>query len=67
MFFFIGYSGKGVTVTILDDGVERNHPDLRDNYMAAASYDINDNDEDPFPRLTMTKIKSSLNHDLFQI
>lgn len=46
----LGYSGKGVTVTILDDGVERNHPDLRDNYMAAASYDINDNDEDPFPR-----------------
>ena len=23
-----GYSGKGVTVTILDDGVEWNHPDL---------------------------------------
>eukprot|EP00092_Neocalanus_flemingeri_P010643 GFUD01011465.1.p1 GENE.GFUD01011465.1~~GFUD01011465.1.p1 ORF type:complete len:777 (+),score=122.67 GFUD01011465.1:174-2504(+) len=46
----MGYSGKGVTVTILDDGVEWNHPDLKDNYVEAASYDINANDKDPFPR-----------------
>jgi len=46
----LGYSGKGVTVTILDDGVEWNHPDLKDNYVEAASYDINANDKDPFPR-----------------
>lgn len=46
----LGYSGKGVTVTILDDGVEWNHPDLKDNYVKAASFDINNNDEDPFPR-----------------
>jgi len=46
----LGYSGKGVTVTILDDGVEWNHPDLKDNYVEAASYDINANDDDPFPR-----------------
>lgn len=46
----MGYSGKGVTVTILDDGVEWNHPDLKDNYLEAASFDINANDKDPFPR-----------------
>jgi len=46
----MGYSGKGVTVTILDDGVEWNHPDLKDNYVEDASYDINANDKDPFPR-----------------
>merc|ERR1719260_229839 len=45
-----GYSGRGVTVTILDDGVEWNHPDLSRNYREAASYDINGNDKDPFPR-----------------
>jgi len=45
-----GYSGKGVTVTILDDGVEWNHPDLSRNYREVASYDINGNDADPFPR-----------------
>ena len=27
-----GYTGKGVTVTILDDGVEHDHPDLKMNY-----------------------------------
>jgi len=46
----LGYSGKGVTVTILDDGVEWNHPDLMRNYREKASYDINNNDKDPFPR-----------------
>jgi len=46
----MGYSGKGITVTILDDGVEWNHPDLSENYKADASIDINANDKDPFPR-----------------
>ncbi|CBY09403.1 unnamed protein product [Oikopleura dioica] len=45
-----GYTGKNVTVSILDDGVEYSHPDLRDNYNAQASTDINDNDNDPVPR-----------------
>ncbi|VCW50110.1 unnamed protein product, partial [Gulo gulo] len=27
-----GYTGKNVVVTILDDGIERNHPDLAPNY-----------------------------------
>ena len=45
-----GYTGRGVTVTILDDGVEWNHPDLVANYAESASFDINANDKDPYPR-----------------
>lgn len=29
----MGYSGKGVVTSILDDGLERRHPDLADNYV----------------------------------
>ena len=29
-----GYTGKGVVVSILDDGIEKNHPDLADNYVS---------------------------------
>lgn len=29
-----GYTGKDVVVTILDDGIERNHPDLYQNYVS---------------------------------
>lgn len=43
----MGYTGKGVTVTILDDGIERDHPDLIGNYDSMASTDINGNDDDP--------------------
>ncbi|XP_074651070.1 proprotein convertase subtilisin/kexin type 6-like [Tubulanus polymorphus] len=45
-----GYTGKGVVVTLLDDGLEHNHTDLYINYDPEASYDINDNDNDPMPR-----------------
>ncbi|XP_026578283.1 proprotein convertase subtilisin/kexin type 4-like [Pseudonaja textilis] len=45
-----GYTGLGVVVSILDDGVEKNHPDLEANYDPLASYDFNDNDPDPQPR-----------------
>jgi len=30
----LGYTGKGVVVTILDDGVEHNHTDLQLNYVS---------------------------------
>jgi len=49
-----GVSGKGVVVTILDDGIEHNHTDLVKNYDAAASWDVNDNDPDPMPRYDPT-------------
>lgn len=29
-----GISGKGVVVTILDDGLEKSHPDLIKNYVS---------------------------------
>lgn len=28
-----GYTGKGVVITILDDGIQPNHPDLSQNYV----------------------------------
>ncbi|XP_061883361.1 furin (paired basic amino acid cleaving enzyme) a [Entelurus aequoreus] len=48
----LGYTGKGVVVSILDDGIEKNHPDLMQNYDPDASYDVNDGDSDPQPRYT---------------
>uniref|UniRef100_A0A674N3J8 Furin (paired basic amino acid cleaving enzyme) a n=1 Tax=Takifugu rubripes TaxID=31033 RepID=A0A674N3J8_TAKRU len=47
-----GFTGKGVVVSILDDGIEKNHPDLEQNYDPDASYDVNDGDPDPQPRYT---------------
>lgn len=29
-----GYTGKGVVVSILDDGIQPNHPDLAFNYVS---------------------------------
>ena len=43
-------SGKGVCVTFVDDGIEWDHPDLIENYYPKASYDFNDNDDNPMPR-----------------
>ncbi|NXS98928.1 PCSK4 convertase, partial [Jacana jacana] len=47
-----GYTGLGVVLTILDDGLEKDHPDLAANYDPLASYDFNSNDPDPQPRYT---------------
>jgi hypothetical protein len=30
-----GYTGKGVVVSILDDGIQTNHPDLAQNYVSS--------------------------------
>ncbi|XP_063770373.1 proprotein convertase subtilisin/kexin type 4 isoform X2 [Pseudophryne corroboree] len=45
-----GFTGQGVVVTILDDGLEKDHPDLAANFDPMASYDFNNNDPDPQPR-----------------
>ena len=45
-----GITGKGVVVTILDDGIQRDHPDLKQNYDPDASTDINGGDKDPMPQ-----------------
>ncbi|NWH71782.1 PCSK4 convertase, partial [Piaya cayana] len=47
-----GYSGLGVVLTVLDDGIEKDHPDLAPNYDPLASYDFNSDDPDPQPRYT---------------
>ncbi|XP_051979189.1 furin-like isoform X2 [Xyrauchen texanus] len=47
-----GFTGRGVVVTILDDGIEKDHPDLARNFDPDASYDVNDRDPDPQPRYT---------------
>lgn len=49
-----GASGRGVSVTFLDDGLEWNHPDLQPNYDPQASTDINSHDDDPMPRYEET-------------
>ena len=51
-----GITGKGVVVTILDDGLEYTHPDLKRNYEPEASHDFNGNDKDPFPAYTSDNI-----------
>ena len=33
-----GYTGQGVVVTILDDGIEHTHADLVDNYVSIYIY-----------------------------
>ena len=45
-----GFLGTGVVIGVVDDGLQHSHPDLSPNYLAAASYDFNDNDNDPSPR-----------------
>merc|ERR1712025_1257104 len=52
----LGVTGKGVVVSILDDGIEKDHPDLVENYDQDASYDMNDNNPDPSPRYDPTNI-----------
>uniref|UniRef100_A0A5S6QDY8 P/Homo B domain-containing protein n=1 Tax=Trichuris muris TaxID=70415 RepID=A0A5S6QDY8_TRIMR len=50
----LGYTGRDVVVTILDDGLEWSHPDIRANYDPEASYDMNSRDGDPTPRYEMS-------------
>ena len=49
-------TGRGVVVTILDDGIEYTHPDLQRNYEARASWDFNNHDNDPLPRYSKDNI-----------
>lgn len=67
----MGITGKKIVITILDDGIEKNNPDLVANYdpqvdlqdllvktsvtsVVQASYDVNQNDDDPTPRYDLT-------------
>jgi len=42
-------TGNGVTIGIIDDGLETAHPDLSLNYVAADSWDFGQGDADPNP------------------
>ncbi|XP_029301756.1 proprotein convertase subtilisin/kexin type 7 [Cottoperca gobio] len=42
-------TGRGVTVVVVDDGVEHTHQDIQSNYSPEGSYDLNSNDPDPMP------------------
>lgn len=46
----LNITGRGIVVTVMDDGLEWNHTDIYPNYDPEASWDSNDNDPDPFPR-----------------
>lgn len=45
----MGIFGTGVTVGIVDDGLQFLHPDLQPNYYPLLSFDVNDDDLDPTP------------------
>lgn len=42
-------TGRGVTIAVIDDGLEWNNPDLLVNYNKDGSFDLNSNDADPSP------------------
>ncbi|HEY7089798.1 MAG TPA: S8 family serine peptidase [Tepidisphaeraceae bacterium] len=43
------YRGDGVTIGVVDDGLEYTHEDLAANYVPSLSYDFFSNDADPAP------------------
>ncbi|KAJ8683619.1 hypothetical protein QAD02_019411 [Eretmocerus hayati] len=45
----MGITGRGIRVSVLDDGIEHTHEDLRANYDPEISYDVTDRDYDPMP------------------
>ena len=47
-----GITGKNITVTFLDDGVDHDHPDLKDNFSLEGSYDFNEHKKWPTPALS---------------
>jgi subtilisin-like proprotein convertase family protein len=42
-----GVSGNGVTIAVVDDGLQAAHPDIAPNFFAAGSYDFNSNEPNP--------------------
>uniref|UniRef100_A0A914CF84 Uncharacterized protein n=1 Tax=Acrobeloides nanus TaxID=290746 RepID=A0A914CF84_9BILA len=48
--WLLGYAGRNVSISILDDGIQRDHLDIAANYDPLASTDINDHDDDPTPQ-----------------
>lgn len=46
-----GITGHNSTVAIVDDGLDMHSDDLKDNYYAEGSYDFNDQNLEPSPKL----------------
>jgi subtilisin family serine protease len=42
-------SGAGVNLAVVDDGLQHEHPDLKQRYVRSMSYDFNDDKNDPEP------------------
>lgn len=47
-----GYTGHNATVVMVDDGIDMDSEDIRENYFAEGSYDFNDHVDEPRPRLS---------------
>jgi kexin len=47
-----GITGKNVTACIVDDGLDMDSNDLKDNFFAEGSYDFNDHQDLPVPKLS---------------
>ena len=43
------YTGNGIYIGIIDDGIDYNNPDLSANFVNSLSYDYCDDDDDVFP------------------
>nr|XP_050869949.1 neuroendocrine convertase 1-like [Vespula vulgaris] len=50
----LGVTGRGVRIAVLDDGLEHDHDDLRNNYDPDISYNVNEGSNDPMPRYEAT-------------
>ena len=46
------YRGTGITIGVIDDGLQYNHPDFAGNVNTAIDYDYRDDDDDPKPEGT---------------
>ena len=44
------YNGSGVVISVVDDGLDHEHPDIEDHYSSAYSYDWCNDDSDPTPQ-----------------
>ncbi|XP_073237797.1 furin-1-like [Porites lutea] len=43
----MGFTGKGIVVAVVDEGLEKNHRELQQNFDPKASFDFIENDNDP--------------------
>lgn len=46
----LGYTGEGVVLAVVDDGIETTHGDIKDNFIQNASYNFNFDNNNVSPR-----------------